>query len=232
MDAALAQLRLGQPLVAARGDRFVLRRETTLGGGVVLDPAPPRHADPRRIGRASVYAPVPFRDVAVRGLDAADLQRAGQWVFAPAWLADVRNRVQALLASRERDGDPGLPATALVGEVPWSREVLPLLGLKLVGARYYLPDQEPPAAPRGEVRLGDGTVISRERYERARDLLVEECERAGAITLGRFRDLVGESRRLAQLLLERFDVDRVTLRVGDERRLRRSFRDRAVRRIS
>ena len=37
-----AQLRLSEPLVAARGDRVVLRTKTTVGGGVVLDPAPPR----------------------------------------------------------------------------------------------------------------------------------------------------------------------------------------------
>src|SRR5262249_26519632 len=36
------QLRLERPLVTARGDRFVLRRETTVGGGAVLDPSPPR----------------------------------------------------------------------------------------------------------------------------------------------------------------------------------------------
>ena len=41
-----AQLRLAAPVVAARGDRVVLRGETTVGGGVVLDPAPPR-----RVGR-------------------------------------------------------------------------------------------------------------------------------------------------------------------------------------
>ena len=40
-----AQLRLAAPVVAARGDRVVLRGETTVGGGVVIDPAPRRHAD-------------------------------------------------------------------------------------------------------------------------------------------------------------------------------------------
>lgn len=72
------------------------------------------------------------------------------------------------------------------------------------------------------VRLGDGTTITRAEYEQARAVLVAECERAGTITLARFRDLLGTSRRVAQLLLERFDTDRVTLRVGDERRLRRA----------
>jgi selenocysteine-specific elongation factor len=37
-----AQLRLASPAVAARGDRVVLRQGTTLGGGTVLDPRPPR----------------------------------------------------------------------------------------------------------------------------------------------------------------------------------------------
>lgn len=41
-----AQLRLERPLLAREGDRVVVRRIAppyTLGGGVVLDPAPPRH---------------------------------------------------------------------------------------------------------------------------------------------------------------------------------------------
>jgi hypothetical protein len=71
------------------------------------------------------------------------------------------------------------------------------------------------------VRLGDGFAIAAEAYERARTLLVEEIEREGAITLARFRDLLGTGRRPAQLLLERFDADGITRRVGDERVLRR-----------
>src|SRR5207244_2729756 len=47
-----AQLRLDTPLVAARGDRVVLRAGTTVGGGKVLDPVPPRHADRDRFERA------------------------------------------------------------------------------------------------------------------------------------------------------------------------------------
>jgi selenocysteine-specific elongation factor len=222
IDGRTAQLRLDQPLVAARGDRVVLRRETTLGGGVVLDPAPPRHADPARIGRASVAAPVALQDLTLRGLDAADLRTAGRWAFASDWLDELRERVHATLAARDDEPDPGLSATALVGDAPWSADVVPLLGLERIGGRYYLPGRRPPEAPADEVRLGDGSVISREAYEEARTLLVAECERAGTITLARFRDLTGGSRRTAQLLLERFDGDRLTLRVGDTRRLRRS----------
>ena len=71
------------------------------------------------------------------------------------------------------------------------------------------------------MRIGDGLAIGGELYEEAKRVLVDECERAGKITLARFRDLLGISRRPAQLLLERFDADGLTRRVGDERVLRR-----------
>ena len=48
---ALIQLRLEEPAVAMPGDRFVLRSYspvTTIGGGVVLDPAPPKHRRGRK----------------------------------------------------------------------------------------------------------------------------------------------------------------------------------------
>jgi selenocysteine-specific elongation factor len=74
------------------------------------------------------------------------------------------------------------------------------------------------------VRLGDGLAVGREAYEEARRLVLEECEESGAITLARFRDLIGTGRKHAQLLLERFDADGFTRRVGDERVLRRKAR--------
>ena len=55
-------------------------------------------------------------------------------------------------------------------------------------------------------------------------MLVDELEAAERITLARFRDLLGTSRRTSQLLLERFDADGVTRRIGDERVLRASVR--------
>jgi selenocysteine-specific elongation factor len=72
------------------------------------------------------------------------------------------------------------------------------------------------------VRVGDGYAVSPAAYERARAALVAECEEAGRISLARLRDLLATSRRTAQLLLERFDADGLTRRVGDERVLRRA----------
>ena len=71
------------------------------------------------------------------------------------------------------------------------------------------------------VRVGDGYAISPAAYEQARAALLAECETAGRIALARFRDLLGVGRKTAQMLLERFDADGVTRRIGDERVLRR-----------
>ena len=46
-------------------------------------------------------------------------------------------------------------------------------------------------------------------------------ERDGSVTIATLRDELGTSRRYAQALLEALDAERVTLRVGDERVLRR-----------
>ena len=54
-------------------------------------------------------------------------------------------------------------------------------------------------------------------YERGRELLPT----LEPITLAAFRDALGVGRRTAQLLLERYDADGLTLRRGDVRTLRR-----------
>ena len=71
----------------------------------------------------------------------------------------------------------------------------------------------------GRLRLvGDGYAVSTALYDRGRELLPT----LDAITLAAFRDALGVGRRTAQLVLERFDADGVTLRRGDVRVLRRS----------
>nr|MDP9491058.1 SelB C-terminal domain-containing protein [Actinomycetota bacterium] len=77
------------------------------------------------------------------------------------------------------------------------------------------------------VRVGESHAVSPEAYGAARAAAVAECERKGTVELARFRDLLGISRRPAQLLLERLDADGVTRRVGDARVLRRAARRRS-----
>ena len=257
--AGLAQLRLDAPVVAARGDRVIVRGETTLGGGLVLDPAPPRHRDADRLERlqrgdvaATIRAPVREEslrfvlDGPVEGVD-----RAGEWVFSSDWLESYGAALRERIAAADPI-DPGVPVPA----EPWAAAVLPLLTLERRGAKLYLPDAAPTLDGREDeaeavvrelaaaglratkvaddelaryleargslVRLGDGYAIASDQYEVARDVLLTECRAAESITLARFRDLAGVGRRDAQLLLERFDADGLTRRVGDGRVLRRS----------
>jgi selenocysteine-specific elongation factor len=140
-----AQLRLAEPVVAARGDRVVLRAATTVGGGRVLDPAPPRHASAARMEllerggiAATVYAPVREEELLRLGDAAlAGLERAGGWAFAAAWLDELR----ADLARRLDEADPldpGIPPPA----EPWAAAVEPLLGLERRGSKLYAPGAE------------------------------------------------------------------------------------------
>jgi selenocysteine-specific elongation factor len=271
-----AQLRLAEPVLAARGDHVVLRAGTTLGGGWIMDPSPPRTPDtarlellasddPASVLSALVHEPVRLSDLGARAMLAPEplaygaehLERAGDWYFSRIWLDQLRREVLTRLTLRaEADVlDPGLPIGEVLPATPWAEEVLPLLGVERREGKIYLPgssaslgereaDAEALEAQLAQagfnltrvdddqlarflestgrlIRVGDGFAIGVGAYEEARRTLLEECEHAGTITLARFRDLLGISRRPAQLLLERFDADGITRRVGDERVLRR-----------
>jgi selenocysteine-specific elongation factor len=226
-----AQLRLSRPVVAARGDRVVLRAGTTVGGGVVLDPSPPRHADLARFealerGETLVHAPV---------------RVDGEWQWSQEWLDELRADLDRAIDAAD-PLDPGVPVPA----AEWAKAVVPHLGLELRGAKLYRPGAGPELGERAEaaeelasllglepvriddpalarfleeqgrlVRIGDGYAVSPEAYEQARAVLVD------GITLARFRDELGVGRKTAQLYLERFDSDGITRRVGDARVLRR-----------
>jgi hypothetical protein len=179
-----AQLRLASPVVAARGDRVVLRAGTTVGGGTVIDPAPPRHTDVDRFERVA------------RGeeLEAPAQEPAPAPARSGPTLADLEHEAAAV------------------------EEQLGLEPVKVVDRRLARLMEEDGRL----VRVGDGYAISTDAYEQARKALLAELEREGRITLARFRDELGTSRKTAQMLLERFDADRVTLRAGEERVLRRS----------
>jgi selenocysteine-specific elongation factor len=269
------QLRLEEPIVAARGDRFVLRTDTTVGGGRVLDPAPPRRLEPERlellergdpgeIVHMVAEEPVTYFALQATGLLApaelaqglAALELAGDWAYRPSWLEGVRAVVRERLSERARARtlEPGVPLGELLPQEPWAAAILPLLQVERRSGKAYLPgtaaslgdrtetaarleaelhsedavrtgDRELAAYLESEGRLkrvGDGFAVSIALYERGRDVL----GKLSPITLAGFRDELGVSRRTAQLLLERFDADGLTRRVGDERVLRRAARER------
>ncbi len=166
-----AQLRLAAPVVAARDDRLVLRAQTTVGGAVVLDPAPPRgrdaardrlldEGDPASIVRALVHDPVRVEALAGRallngteleaGLDAVRV--VDGWAFADEWLEETAAAVELRLRARAETSplDPGLVLAELLPTEPWAPAVLPLLPVERRGPKAYLPGAAASLGPRTE----------------------------------------------------------------------------------
>jgi selenocysteine-specific elongation factor len=141
-----AQLRLDGLVVAARGDRVILRGESTVGGGVVIDPAPPRHRDAARmllLERGDIAATIeaPIRVEALRFVLDGDgeralegLERAGPWVFSAAWLAGLEEDLRARIAA----SDPIDPGVEPPGD-QWASDVVGLMPFERRGSRLYLP---------------------------------------------------------------------------------------------
>ena len=139
---------------------MILRTDTTVAGGVVLDPAPPRRlerdrletlerGDPREIVRLLVHGPVTGPELQARGLLAphelaqglAVVQSAGDYFFSQKWLDDLREGVRARLAERATTNplDPGIPLAELLPAEPWTPQILNLLEIERRGAKAFLP---------------------------------------------------------------------------------------------
>jgi selenocysteine-specific elongation factor len=183
-----------------------------------------------------------------RGLGA--VESAGEWHFSEEWLEQLRGSVRERLAQRAAANplDPGIPLGELLPPEPWAPAILQLLHVERRGGKAYAPGAAPTLGDRAGAatelearlaqedvvrvddrglaafledqgtlkRVGDGFAVSTALYDRG----LESLQRLSPITLGGFRDELGVSRRTAQLLLERYDADGITLRHGDERRLR------------
>ncbi len=127
-EEAWVQLRLTKPIVAARGDRYILRRASpaeTIGGGVILDTAPGRRwkrfrpdvsarfetlmsGDPLAVVLLSLAEQRAPDRVGALGLDAAQVQQAldaghlvalgGDWVMHADVWARLAERARRALA--------------------------------------------------------------------------------------------------------------------------------------
>ena len=147
---------------------------------------------------------------------------------------------------------PGVALAELLPPEPWTPHVLNLLEVERRGAKAYLPGAAAALGERAQAaselearlsqeeiakvddkqlaafleetgrlrRVGDGFAVSTALYDHGLALLpgLEQ------ITIAAFRDALGVGRRTAQLLLERYDADGLTLRRGDVRTLRRALR--------
>ncbi len=196
------QLRLEQPLIAVRGDRFVVRQiapPDTLGGGVVLDPHPRKHGASRgllgTLERLSRGETALERPTSSEGEAAEKASPARQTPPAP-----VSASARALEQRLEAAGlEPPLDAELDAGD---------LAALRASGRA---------------IRVSKSLHYHADVLELARERLIALARgNDGAVTLAQLRDELGTSRKFAQALLEHFDSERVTVRRGDQHVLRRS----------
>ncbi|MEA2480218.1 MAG: selenocysteine-specific elongation factor [Thermoleophilaceae bacterium] len=196
-----AQLRLEQPLIAASGDRFVLRRiapPDTIGGGEVVDPAPPRHGGgPEVVARLRGEAPAEET--------AAEPEPEPRAPAAAAPLGEAAVVLERLLRS-----DGAAPRTDAE-----------------LAAAAELAERDAAEGLRQLVAAGAAVRVARNLHFHAQPLdelvgrVVAACERDGQATIAGVRDELGTSRKYAQALLEHLDREKVTLRRGDAHVLRR-----------
>ncbi len=194
----LWQVRLEAPLLAAAGDRLVVRSVAppdTLGGGTVLDPRSRRHgrnpevlARLERLRRGEPEPPPPAAAAAPTGPAAEEAK--------PPLEPEQIELAERLLAA---------------GHEPPSRA-------DLGDAATHLP---------GLIQAGVAVRIGRDLYAH-RDAIAAVKDRVGAIiededavTLARLRDELGTSRKYAEALLEHLDQARYTKRLPDDRRVLR-----------
>jgi selenocysteine-specific elongation factor len=200
---AFAQLRLEAPLMAARGDRVILRQVAppdTIGGGVVVDAAPRRHgARPEVVERLRALA-------------------RGEEVPAPAPPPTDEGEDPR----EEPLDDAALLLAALLradGEAPRADADL--------AAAAGLSQRDADDRLRRLVRAGQAMRVARNLHFHPDPLTVLEaraiaiCERDGSATIAGVRDELGTTRKYAQALLEHLDRTKVTRRDGDAHVLRR-----------
>jgi selenocysteine-specific elongation factor len=201
LGTGLWQVRLEAPLLAAAGDRLVVRSVAppdTLGGGTVLDPRARRHGRRpdvlARLERLRRGEPEPSPRVASAPAPQTPPAAAG-----PALEPDAIELAERLLAA---------------GHEPPSRS-------ELGTATAHLP---------ALIHAGVAVRVGRDLYAH-RDAVALVAERVGAIiategavTLARLRDELGTSRKYAEALLEHLDQARFTKRLPDDRRVLRRRR--------
>jgi selenocysteine-specific elongation factor len=192
----LWQARLERPLLAAPGDRIVVRSiapADTLGGGVIVDAAPRRHSA-RAYGSPLVTTGNAGEHPPASSVPAAAAESTdAPTVLTPAALA----LEQRLLAAGHEP-----PPAAELGDYAEELAALRDAGraVRIGRAMYAHPDALADVAGR------------------VTDIIAAE----GAITIGRLRDELHTSRKYAQALLEHLDAARTTLRLPDDRRVLRT----------
>jgi len=107
-DQSWVQLRLRQPLAVLRGDRFIVRRPSpsvTIGGGIVIDAAPPRHRRfrPEVVGALETLAIGTPDEIVLQELEAKPVEVKALLAAQPAGLKPAQ--IESALAQLIAEGD-------------------------------------------------------------------------------------------------------------------------------
>jgi len=201
LGAGLWQVRLETALLAAAGDRLVVRSVAppdTLAGGTVLDPRARRHGR-----RPDVLARLERLRRGEPDPSAAALPQAAEppAPAAPALEPDALVLAERLLAA----GHEPLSRADLG---PDAKQLPALIGAGVA------------------VRIGRDLYAHRDAIAVVTDRVGAIIADEDAITLARLRDELGTSRKYAEALLEHLDQARFTKRLPDDRRVLRPRRAR------
>lgn len=239
---AYARVTLKQPLLLLPGDRFIVRRFSpvvTIGGGVVLDPAPPRRANverlvtlergshPEQLGLLVGEAPFGMgmpEIIARTGWLTEEIKQAAEhaplavfhepqyWVTGAEWLRGKLDQIQSVLKQFHR-------SKPLLAGMPKEE----LRGRELSGAPPFLLDamlqRAKTVVAEGEtVRLASHRVSLREDEQQATEK-IENAFRAGGLSVPAVADVLKSSgidaaraRTLLQILLNQ----RKLIKVNDD----------------
>lgn len=209
----LAQLRLEGELVAAEGDRFVIRRRApadTVGGGRVLDPHPPRHRGGPHLARLRALQRGEKPEEPVRSSSEGERRGSASRLRPPS---QDSSSIPAHLSAR------ALELLRADGATPRSvEELAEAMEVDVTEARAVLEGLD---ASGEVVRVKPHLYYPRAELAGLRARIVELLVARDSLSLGEARDALGLSRRYALALLEHLDRTKVTLRQGDARVLRR-----------
>jgi small GTP-binding protein len=222
-ESCPVRLRFDRPLAARSGDRFVIRSLSplaTVGGGVLTELAPSPAARAASVDPlsclAEYHAQFPLRN----GMNRGELLR--RWGGTPAQLEELARQgviklrgPAAALPSFRPKYTPELARRRDEIEVHYRRAGLAPEENSAVDA--LLDGEVMAKLLRDKVLLpiGPRHRIHRVYYQRALDVLTALWKQEGAITLAHYRDALGISRQYTLLLLEEFDREGITIKVGD-----------------
>jgi selenocysteine-specific elongation factor len=307
-ETAFLQIALAQPVVASKGDHFILRRPSpgsTLGGGVIVDPNPPkRHKsnDPETLNRLATLLRGTPEEILLQAIDslspcllteaikksnldseaaaqaAGSLTASGGIIYLDKTLVISRPAINRLtnqmidLLESYHASNPlktGLPREELKSKLKLQPKIFNAIAAWWVAANQITESGSVVRRPNHEVKLtpqqqanvetllslfrrdpynspsfkdsaalvsedvltvlidrGDIVQVSpevlflRETYDKMLNALSEHLTANKTITVAQFRDLFNSSRKYALAFLEHLDSIGVTIRQGDERRLK------------